>query len=379
MPSIINSDDGVVSGTSGLKTTGGNDGLLNIQTNGSTAMSINASQQVTFNNGINLPSTFGFKNRLINGGMVIDQRNNGASISFPGGDGNYCLDRWRLQRQGAATGTIQRSSVAPSGFTNSLLVTVSSGAAPSATDFYTVGQVIEGFNSADLNWGTASASSVAISFWIRSSITGTYAASVYNIGAVETYPATFTINSANTWEYKTVTIPGSTSGTWATGSAGSIYMRIDLGSGSNYNGTANAWNASGGFRTSSSVNLMANTGATLYLTGVQLERGSAATSFDFRSIGQELVLCQRYYEVYYQDTGGVWPVGMYYNSTNYFSYWAFKVEKRAQATVTRVGGSWSGATPTLYNGISSASFYASVAFYMNATAGTKCLEAAAEL
>jgi hypothetical protein len=297
--------------------------------------------------------SMGFRNRLINGGMVFDQRKVGASIAFPAGDGNYCLDRWRLQRQGAATGTIQRVTTAPTGFTHSLKVTVSSGASPSATDFFTVGQIIEGLNCADLAWGTASAVAVTIGFWINSSITGTYAASVYNWGGgSDAYPATFTVNAANTWEFKTVNIPGATAGTWAVNNTGSIYFRIDLGSGSNFNGTANAWNSSGGFRTSSSANLMANTGATLYLTGVQFEAGTFTTApaFERRDIGRELILCQRYFEKTYSqafapgDTsgyaGGAYQGALFTLKGNTAGVneagvtWQYKVVKRAVPIIT---------------------------------------------
>jgi len=246
----------------------------------------------------------GFKNRIINGAMVIDQRNAGASISMASGDGGYCLDRWRTQRQGSGTLSLQQVSTAPSGFSSSLKVAVTGTSTPSAGDFYTIGQVIEGYNFADMAWGTATNQPITVSFWVQSSVTGTYVASVYNYGVgAYTYPATFTVNAANTWEQKTVTVNGATSaasGTWATGNTGSLYLRVDLGSGSSFNATANAWNATSGFRTSSSVSLVSNASATLYLTGVQLEKGSTATSFDYRPYGTELMLCQRYYQKYTQ-------------------------------------------------------------------------------
>lgn len=244
------------------------------------------------------PSSMGFRNRLINGGMVFDQRNVGASISFPSGDGNYCLDRWRLQRQGAGTMTIQRVTSAPAGFTNAIRFTVTGASSPAAGDYYTFGQIIEGNNCADFVWGTASAQNVTLSFWINSSVPGTYSASLYNWAGTNTYPATFTVNAANTWEYKAITIPGAVAGTWATGNTGSVYFRIDLGSGSNFNGTANSWNTSGQFRTSSSVNFISNAGATLSMTGAQLEVGSfpSGSVFERREYGRELILCQRYFE-----------------------------------------------------------------------------------
>jgi hypothetical protein len=248
----------------------------------------------------------GFKNRIINGGMVIDQRNAGASVSMSAGNGAYCLDRWRTQRAGTGTLTLQQTTTAPVGANNSLKVTITGTSTPSAGDYYTIGQIIEGSNIFDLAWGTANNQPITISFWVQSSVTGTYVASVYNWGASNyTFPATFTINAANTWEQKTVTVTGATaaaSGSWFTQNLGSLYLRIDLGSGSNFNGTANAWNSSGGFRTSSSVSLISNSSATFYITNVQLEVGSQATSFDYRDYGRELSMCYRYFQSIPQPT-----------------------------------------------------------------------------
>jgi hypothetical protein len=293
MPSIINSDDGVVSGSAGLKTTGGNDGLLNIQTNGSTAMSINASQQVTFNNGVTMPNTFGFENRLINGAMVIDQRNAGASVTPT--DAQYTLDRWNAGLTQASKFSVQRSTVAPAGYTNSLLVTSLSAYSVGAGDLFRVSQYIEGFNVADLGWGTASAATVTLSFWVRSSLTGTFSGALLNSGVNRSYPFTFSISAANTWEQKSVTIAGDTTGTWLTDNGIGIRVGFSLGAGSSFSGTAGAWSGSTFTAATGAVSVVGTNGATFYVTGVQFERGSAATSFDFRSITQELALCQRYY------------------------------------------------------------------------------------
>lgn len=296
MPAIINSDDGVVSGSSGLKTSGANDGILNLQTNGSTAMSINASQQVTFNNGANLPNTFGFKNRIINGGMVIAQRGTSAS---PTSGGYFTVDRWRFGQASSyaasLTPTISQSSVAPSGFANSFLYTNGTGAAPTSPQLIAFDQYIEGLNCADLEFGSASAATVTVSFWVRASVTGTYAVSLANSDINRSYVATYTINAANTWEQKSVTIAGDTSGTWLKTNGIGIAVRFAVGGGSGVQTTAGAWQAGNFFTTSACTNLTATSGATFYITGVQLERGSTATSFDFRPYGTELALCQRYY------------------------------------------------------------------------------------
>jgi hypothetical protein len=164
-----------------------------------------------------------------------------------------------------------------------------------ASDVYGIRQTIEGFNIADLGWGTANAQTVTISFWARSSITGTYTVSLFNTAFNRSYVATYTISAANTFEYKTITIAGDTTGTWATDNSGGINLYFDLGSGSNFQTTAGAWGASGYLRTSGSANWISTNGATFYITGVQLEKGSQATAFEWRPYGAELALCKMYY------------------------------------------------------------------------------------
>ena len=263
-------------------------------------------------NAVNLASAagtgFAFRNRIINGDMRIDQRTAGASTSIAVGDGvTFLPDRWRFQKSSASYGsTAQISSTAPEGFTSSLLVTVSSAFSPAAGDYFTVGQKIEGFNYADFQFGSAVAKPVAISFWVRSSITGSYAVSLSNANVYNRFIVkTITINSANTWEYKTLTFPGDTTGTWGISSSDSLYLRIDLGSGSSFNAAAaDVWSAAG-FRLSSTSNFASNAGATFYLSGVQLEVGSVATPFERRPYGVEEVLCQRYFQ--YME--GYWRCG----------------------------------------------------------------------
>lgn len=320
----------------------------------------------------------GMRNRIINGDMRIDQRNAGASISFPTGDGLYCLDRWRLQKSGSATATIQQVSTAPTGFSRSIKFTVSSGASPSAGDYYTVGQIIEGYNCADFMLGTASAQPITLSFWINSSVTGTYSASLYNWGGGNTtYPATFTINASNTWEYKTITIPGATSGTWATNNTGSIYLRIDLGSGSTFStSAANAWNNSGVFRTNSSVNFMATTGATLYLTGVQIEKGSTSTPFETRQYGTELTLCQRYFEKnapINEAVNNSMTMNYYVISCLFSDGWPaftdifFKVTKRTAPTIGLYGSATGGDYGWYISNLSYTSYAARSSYAANVT------------
>jgi hypothetical protein len=240
-----------------------------------------------------------FRNRIINGAMVISQRYATASTSLTTGLAYY-IDRFTMIKGTAgATATVAQSSTAPTGFANSMLITVGTGASPGAADINYVAQLLEGNNVFDLSFGTASASSVTFSFWVRSSLTGTFSGCLNNgvtSASGRSYPFNYTISSANTWEQKTITIAGDTSGTWATNTSAGMQVVWDLGSGSGYAGTANAWATSFYPKATSSSNLIATSGATFYLTGVQLEKGSTASPFEYRLYGTELALCQRYYQ-----------------------------------------------------------------------------------
>lgn len=243
---------------------------------------------------INAGPLAGSRNRIINGDMRIDQRNAGAAVANPNG---IVIDRWGFAYGGSGRVTSQRSTVAPSGFQNSFIQTVTTPVIPAATDYYVVYQPIEGLNVSDLAWGTSAARTVTVSFWVRSSIAGTYAGRIANGSVSRSYVFTYSIASANTWEYKTVTIPGDTTGTWATDNTAGLFLALDAGSGSNFNAaSANTWSAGNFIRVSGCVNLISTNGATFYLTGVQLEVGSQATPFERRNYQQELAMCQRYYE-----------------------------------------------------------------------------------
>ena len=237
----------------------------------------------------------GMKNRIINGAMVIDQRNAGASVT-----NGFAVDRFEFQENSGAAFTVQRSTTVPTGFSNSLVTTVTpTAASATAAQVNRLFQRIEGNNIADFGWGAAGASTVTLSFWVRSSLTGTYCIGLVNNAANRSYVAEYTINSANTWEYKTITVAGDTSGTWETGTSSGVQVTFDLGGGSNYNTTAGVWAAGNYTRTTNQANFANTLNATFYITGVQLEKGSTATSFDYRPIGTELALCQRYYEKSY--------------------------------------------------------------------------------
>jgi hypothetical protein len=254
----------------------------------------------------------GTRNRIINGDMRIDERNNGASVTA-----NEALpvDRWKQNTSGGGVLTSNRSTVAPTGFVNSLLATVSTAdASIAAGDFYNLNQRIEGFNVDDFGFGTANAQAVTLSFWARSSATGTFAGCLGNSAANRSYTFTYGISTANTWEYKTVTIPGDTSGTWLVDNGIGIRVAFDLGSGSDFQGTAGAWQSGFKLATAAAVKLISTLNATFYITGVQLEPGTVATPFERRSYGQELALCERYYQLGKAVIIGFGSVGGYVGS-----------------------------------------------------------------
>jgi hypothetical protein len=271
----------------------------------------------------------GTRNRIINGDMRIDQRNAGASVTLGSGT-VYTVDRFAVQSGAASKLAAQQNAgsvTPPAGFTNYLGLTSQSAYSVGAGEIFALRQYIEGFNVADLGWGAAGARTVTLSFWVRSSLTGTFGGSVNN-NSNRSYPFTYTISAANTWEQKSITIAGDTSGTWATGNTTGFLLELGLGVGSTYSGTAGAWTGSYLSSATGATSVVATNGATFYITGVQLEAGSVATPFERRSYGQELALCQRYFQ---SATVGIVSAG--YGG----SYFAFPVTMRATPTVTGTG------------------------------------------
>ena len=236
------------------------------------------------------------KNRIINGAMVIDQRNAGAS--FTPTNGGFGIDRWKYTLSQASKITGQQSSTAPVGFSNSLLTTSSSAYSIGSGDYFAIYQSIEGFNFADCAWGTANAKTVTLSFQVYSSLTGTFGGSITNSGQSRCYPFSYTVSSANTWTTISVTIAGDTTGTWI-GATNGIGAQVwfGLGVGSTYSGTAGAWNSTSFcISATGATSVVGTNGATFYITGCQLEVGSFATGFEYRQYTTELQLCQRYFQ-----------------------------------------------------------------------------------
>ena len=264
---------------------------------------------------VNSSGFIGHRNRIINGAMVIDQRNAGAAVTT----NTYCPDRWRVEQTTDGAFSAQQVSDAPTGFVKSLKwTTTTADASLAVTQYATVRQGIEGFNTADFMWGTASAATITISFWVKSTLTGTFGGTASNSAFNRSYPFTYSISVANTWEYKTVTIPGDTTGTWETTNSAGIQLYFGLGSGSTYSGTAGAWTGSGLITATGAVNVMGTINATWQITGVQLERGSTASSFEYRPFGTELALCQRYYfKTFPQATAPAQNTSVYAGAISY--------------------------------------------------------------
>lgn len=292
------------------------------------------------------PQPYNFKNRIINGAMVFDQRNNGAAVTFTNSNG-YSLDRYLTDMSPAGSVTVQQVSDAPSGFTKSLKWTIATATAGGSTQAaYAARHIIEGYNVADLGWGTSSAQTITLSFWVKCSSTGTFSVGVANSAFNRGYAATYTITSANTWEFKSITIPGDTSGTWVTDSGIGVRLYWNTGSGSNYLISAGSWQATGCIGATGSTSLTNTLGATFQITGLQFEVGVTATTFDYRSYTTELQLCQRYFETNVSQgtkpADGVTVSDRYpfiaYNTGAGGLTISFKVEKRTTPVLSLYGG-----------------------------------------
>ena len=278
----------------------------------------------------------GMVNRIINGDMRINQRGYTTASPLNAGAGGflYITDRFSAYVSQTSKMTFGQSTVAPSGFINSLNATTTTAVSVAAGDLFMFNHPIEGLNVADLGWGTANAATVTLSFWVRSSLTGTFGGALLNSANNRSYPFTYTISSANTWEQKSITVAGDTSGTWLTTNGVGANVSFGLGMGSTYSGTAGAWAGTQYWSATGATSVVGTSGATFYITGVQLEKGSTATDFEYVDYGRQLQMCQRYYEKL-SGSGGI--NGTIGNAS--YVAWYFKVTKRATPTMAFAAGS----------------------------------------
>jgi hypothetical protein len=276
---------------------------------------------------------FGMRNRIINGAMSFDQRNSGAVVTTTTND-LYILDRYKCGVSQTSKFSVQRdsSSNTAAGFATSLKVTSSSSYSVTSSDYFVIEQDIEGYNIADLNWGSANARPVTLSFFVRSSLTGTFGGSLRNSSGGRGYPFTYTISAADTWEQKIITVPGDTTGTWLITDGLGLRVTFGLGVGSSFSGTAGSWQASNTISATGAVSVVGTNAATWYLTGVQLEEGLQATPFEYRHYGTELSLCQRYYQA--PSRFEEWVYGTSTGTANAQAAVLFIHPMRASPTVT---------------------------------------------
>jgi len=306
---------------------------------------VNADVIADSNGGVFAPVSSVFRNRIINGAMVIDQRNAGASFTNTVGT-SYTLDRWQATGTQASKYTVQQNAgsvTPPTGFSNYIGVTSSSAYSVTGNDYFSIAQIIEGFNTADLGFGTANAKTVTLSFWVRSSLTGSFGGSIENGAQNRCFSFAYTISAANTWTQISVTVSGDTSGTWVGATNGSgVYVWFGLGASGTRVGTAGSWGtqSASGLQPSGTTSVVGTNGATFYITGVQLEVGTQATSFDYRPYGTELALCQRYYYKVKGSGTGASTFGLAYiaSTTQAQGFVQFPVTMRDRPTALEQSG-----------------------------------------
>jgi hypothetical protein len=282
----------------------------------------------------------GMRNRIINGAMVISQRSGTSSVSPT--DGQFSVDRWKCRTDITGKYTFQQNAgsvTPPVGFSNYLGITSSTAYTVPSGGYYFLVQPIEGFNTADLGWGTANAKTVTLSFQVYSSLTGTFGGSLMNAANNRSYPFTYTISTANTWTTASVTIAGDTTGTWVGATNGSgIEVNFGLGMGSTLSGTAGAWAGASYYSATGAVSVVGTNGATFYITGVQLEVGSSATGYEYRQYGTEFALCQRYYYVLVSGAGSYFLNAFYYNTNHLIAAVNYPVAMRSTPSLVSATG-----------------------------------------
>ena len=280
-----------------------------------------------------------FRNIIINGDMSIDQRNGGSSVTVGTVNPLYTLDRMPVQSSQSSKFSIQQNAgsvTPPTYFKNYIGATSLSAYTVASGDYFTIRQGIEGSNIINLAWGTSDAKTVTLSFWVRSSLTGTFGGSFTNSAFNRSYPFSYTITSANTWEKKSITVAGDTSGTWLTTNGVGIYVTFGLGVGSTYSGTSGAWSASGLLSATGATSVVGTNAATFYMTGLQLEAGTAASDFEFLPYDINLQRCQRYYYVHAsQNRSGSETIAIstYYSSSDMRAVVFFPTEMRTRPSI----------------------------------------------
>lgn len=323
---VVNAINGIGNGTNALS---------NVTiSGGSITGNVSVSGNLTFTGGL-VPASSFKRNRIINGNMLIDQRNAGASVTPT--DGQYTLDRFRAGLTQTSKFSVQQNAgsvTPPVGFTNYLGVTSLTSYAVAAGDIFAIQQNVEGYNVGDLNWGTANAKTVTLSFQVYSSLTGTFGGCLRNSAANRSYPFLYTVSLANTWTSVSITIPGDTSGTWLTTNGIGIIVQFGLGVGSTYSGAAGSWSSSLYISATGAVSVVGTSGATFYLTGVQLEIGSVATPYEFNPYNDQLAQCQRYYYVANTNSGGYLLYGSLWIGSQAFYLAPYPVTMRTRPSCT---------------------------------------------
>lgn len=362
---------------------------------------------------INTDQLVNNRNMIINGAMEVAQRANTYTST---NDSDYrTVDRWvgDTRTNGASSGNyrIEQSTDAPDTFKNSFKITNLTNTTLGSGGSLEIEHFIEGTNIVGTGWGTSSAKNVTLSFWCKTTHAGTYSVYFPSGNFALTYVATYTINSANTWEYKTITIPGPTTGTWyKTSTNRGIQVRFVLAAHSGgYTSNPNTWSSEANIKASSSQtqNMATTTDASFQLTGVQLETGSVATPFERRPYGLELQLCQRYFfatdtdEVFSQvlwgmyTTGNVvkgvleYPVEMrskpsISSGTGYGNYFYFQQGDSTLSTNGVFQSAWSAGSGRKkawcdFGGVTGGTQGYTVAIYRNGSSANSVLWASAEL
>jgi len=294
----------------------------------------------------NITNNLSNRNKIINGSMICSQR--GSSSSFSGSTSAYLLDRFKMLNAHDGASTVSQSSTSPDGFSNSLKVDVTTADASLAvSQFSQAGYRIEAQDLQDLGYGTSGAKTITVSFYVRSNKTGNYALAIQQSdNSYKQVTQTYTINSANTWERKTFSFAGDTSGVINNDNGVGLELYWWLAAGTTYTTGSSrpAWTAytNPDAAAGQTVNLFDSTSNEWYITGVQFEVGSVATDFEHRSFGQELALCQRYY---YRHVGGITGdgqdsvgVGVMYANNNLFTYIYFPTTMRVKPSLEVVTG-----------------------------------------